>query len=280
MYRKNLVVAVKVNGQVLRESSDRVELPFGSEYSILLKNLDTVRVQAKISIDGQEASGWLVINPNSSMEVERFVKDLDRGNRFKFIERTDKIESHRGVKAEDGLIRVEFKREKVYEAPKVTEHHTYHHYDYYDYYPWYPYKLWRSPYWPVYPPITYNSTSGASGLTGNSVQCNSASFQGQDSSIQPQSFKMMRSSANLQSITNDAGITVPGSVSEQKFVSVSDFATEQSEVIVLHLVGKVGATQVKVAKTVRTKLSCETCGKKNKSNVKFCAECGTSLERA
>ena len=80
-------------------------------------------------------------------------------------------------------------------------------------------------------------------------------------------------------IPNEAGITVPGSVSEQKFVSVSDFATEQSEVIVLHLVGKVGGTQIKTAKTVRTKLSCETCGKKNKSSVKFCAECGTSLER-
>lgn len=269
MYKKNLVVAVKVNGQVLRESSDRVELPFGSEYSILLKNLDTVRVQAKISIDGQDASGWLVVNPNDSMEVERFVKNLDRGNRFKFIERTDKIESHRGVKAEDGLIRVEFKREKVYETPKVVEHHTYHHHDY-DY-TW-PYWKYNYRTWPYYEPfVTYTSTSGL-----GATQCSVNTSCGQ---LKAQSFNLMRSSANMDIVEQEAGITVPGSVSEQKFVSVSDFATEKSEVIVLHLVGKVGGTQIKTAKTVRTKLSCETCGKKNKSNVKFCAECGTSLER-
>ena len=120
MHKKNLVAAIKVGGKVLRESSERVELPFGSEYSILLKNLDTVRQMVRIQIDGQDASGgdWLVINPNSSVEVERFVSDLNRGNRFKFIERTEQIESHRGVKAEDGLVRIEFKREKVYEAPQ------------------------------------------------------------------------------------------------------------------------------------------------------------------
>jgi hypothetical protein len=269
MYRKNLVVAVKVNGQVLRETSDRVELPFGSEYSILLKNLDTVRVQAKISIDGEDASGWLVLNPNSSMDVERFVKNLDRGNRFRFIERTDKVEAHRGVKAEDGLIRVEFKREKVYEAP-ATEHHTYHHHDYYDYYywpywnrPWYPTKPWYDPY------IT--------GLTGSQYSVNNSSL----SQAQNCSGKITAQNCNLmrEASVNDTGITVPGSVSEQKFVSVSDFATEASEVIMLHLVGKVGNAQIKTVKTVRTKLNCETCGKKNKSSVKFCAECGTSLER-
>lgn len=269
MYSKKLVVAVKVNGQVLRESSDRVELPFGSEYSILLKNLDTVRVQAKISIDGQDASGWLVVNPNDSMEIERFVKNLDRGNRFKFIERTDKIEAHRGVKAEDGLIRVEFKREKVYEAPKVTEHHTYHHHDYWDYYVWPPYR-------PYKPYVTWNCTNissynGRGGTRSLNAGAQASNFSGQ---MKAQSLNMLR-----QAPQNEAGITVPGSVSEQKFVSVSDFATEKSEVIVLHLVGKVGGTQIKTAKTVRTKLSCETCGKKNKSSVKFCAECGTSLER-
>src|ERR1700676_1587045 len=103
-YRKNFVCAIKVNGKVLRESSDRVELPFGSEYGVLLKNLDSVRMQARISIDGKEATGWLIIGPNQSIDVERFVEDLDRGNRFKFIERTERIEEHRGIKAEDGLV--------------------------------------------------------------------------------------------------------------------------------------------------------------------------------
>ena len=73
-YKKNFVAAIKVNGKVLRESSDRVELPFGSEYSILLKNLDSVRMQARITIDGVDAVDWVVINPNSSVEIERFLK--------------------------------------------------------------------------------------------------------------------------------------------------------------------------------------------------------------
>jgi hypothetical protein len=132
MHKKNFVAAIKVDGKILRESSDRVELPFGSEYSVLLKNLDTVRMQAKIDIDGQDATSWLVIEPGQSIAVERFYRgNRDQGNRFKFIERTERIEEHRGIQAEDGLVRVEFKREKVYEPSKIVEHHTYHHWPYY-----------------------------------------------------------------------------------------------------------------------------------------------------
>ena len=38
MYLQKLAVAVKVNGKVLREVGDTVYIPFGSEYSILIKN--------------------------------------------------------------------------------------------------------------------------------------------------------------------------------------------------------------------------------------------------
>jgi hypothetical protein len=42
---------------------------------------------------------------------------MNSGNRFKFIERTAQIEDYRGIKAEDGLLRVEYAFEKEY--PKV-----------------------------------------------------------------------------------------------------------------------------------------------------------------
>jgi hypothetical protein len=275
MHKKNFVAVVKVNGKVLRESSDRVELPFGSEYSVLLKNLDTVRQQAKISIDGQDATGWLILGPNSDIEVERFVKDLDRGNRFKFIERTEKIENHRGVKAEDGLIRIEFRREKVYDLSKITEHHTYHHH-YNDYYYSWPYP-WNHPY--KYRPtwtcnVTASNFSGALQSSGSDViaSCNMLR-SAQQNQTTTQNFQC--SAQNL----NDAGITVPGSLSDQKFVSVSGFETEQSEVIVLHLFGTHGKLPVKVARIVEHKLSCDTCGKRNLPTAKFCIECGTSLEK-
>lgn len=270
-YKKNFVAAIRVGGKVLRESSDRVELPFGSEYSILLKNLDSVRAQARISIDGKDATGWLIIQPGSDIEVERFVENLDKGNRFKFIEMTEQIEQHRGIKAEDGLVRVEFKREKVYEQPKVVEHHSYHH---------------HYPSWPMYPysgPIYYGGS--------NSNLANSNVSLAQSSLTRSANLATgMRSGAgagaavvvaamNMSAPVNDSGITVPGSLSSQKFIAVSGFETERSEVIVLHLVGKKAGACVQVAKTVQVKLECETCGKKNKSNAKFCNECGTSLEK-
>jgi hypothetical protein len=273
-YKKNFVAAIKVNGKILRESSDRVELPFGSEYSILLKNLDSVRMQARISIDGTEATGWLIIEPGRDIEVERFVKDLDRGNRFKFIELTDKIEQHRGNKAEDGLVRVEFRREKVYESPKFVYHHTYHHYYPGGCYPW-TYTLYPE----RYPYVLFNTTLTNSGsqvglLRGPISASGLSAPQNTQCSVNLMS---MPKSAEL--ISNEVGITVPGSLSEQKFVSAAGFETEQSEVVVLRLIGKKSGAVVKVAKTVRLKLECETCGKKNKSSVKFCAECGTSLEK-
>ncbi len=44
MYKQNFVVVVKCNGKILREQdSDVVYLPFGAEYSILLKNKDSRR---------------------------------------------------------------------------------------------------------------------------------------------------------------------------------------------------------------------------------------------
>jgi hypothetical protein len=282
MHKKNLVACIKVGGKILRESSERVQLPFGSEYSVFLKNLDSVRMQAKISIDGQEATGWLVIQPHTNIEVERFVKDLDRGNRFKFIERTESVEQHRGIQAEDGLVQVEFKREKVYEAPKVVEHHTYTHHTYdYPYYTWPPYYPYRPPY--KYLGMQCNSSGmrSGSGVSGQSVQSSTSGSQ---------NFNMLRSAeaenggvltANCGTSAmsfNDAGITVPGSLSNQRFVNVSGFETEESEVLILHLVGCVGKVQVKVAKTVDIRAVCQTCGKRAKCGSKFCSDCGTSFE--
>ncbi len=114
MYANKFVAAIKVGGKVLREHGDTVYLPFGSEYSILLKNLSTARAQVKITIDGTDVLNGdsLVVNPGD-LELERFLKEMDRGNRFKFIERTKAVEDHKGVGAEDGLVRIEYQFEKA-----------------------------------------------------------------------------------------------------------------------------------------------------------------------
>jgi len=41
MYESKLAAAIKVDGKVLREFKDTVHIPFGSEYTVLLKNLNT-----------------------------------------------------------------------------------------------------------------------------------------------------------------------------------------------------------------------------------------------
>ena len=121
MYGNKLAVAIKSNGKVLREFKDIVYLPFSAEYSIFIKNLETVRASIKILIDGNDIGEGttFVIPASSSIEIERFVKNgnFNKGNRFKFIERNASVENHRGIGGEDGLVVVEYQFEQ--RAPKT-----------------------------------------------------------------------------------------------------------------------------------------------------------------
>lgn len=78
---------------------------------------------------------------------------------------------------------------------------------------------------------------------------------------------------------SEVGITVPGSESNQKFGTVSAFATEDEEhVIILRLLGKTeSGKDVTAPITVKTKARCVTCGRNNKATAHFCVDCGTSL---
>lgn len=115
MYESKLAAAIKVDGKVLREFKDTVHIPFGSEYTILLKNLNTTRAVVNIYIDGSDmVPGGLVLDPGREIDLERSVKNgnLTEGNRFKFIERTGSVEKHRGIGIEDGLVRIEYQFEQ------------------------------------------------------------------------------------------------------------------------------------------------------------------------
>lgn len=113
-----MVAAIKVAGKVLREDGETVRIPFGSEFTVLLKNLNTVRTIVTVEIDGTDVTGGagLIVPAGGSVDLERFIKNnnMAEGLRFKFIERTAKIENGpRGIKAEDGLVRVIFEFEKM-----------------------------------------------------------------------------------------------------------------------------------------------------------------------
>jgi len=310
MFNNKLVACIKSNGKVLREFKDVIYIPFGSEYSIYLKNLNSVRAEVNISIDGKDVCpDGLVINANSEVNIERFIKDLNTGNRFKFIERTGNIENHRGIQAEDGLIRISFKFEKVMLKPtwvNVLPVYSPTYIPQPGHWEWKP----SSPLWtgPLFNTYAYGIRSGdaignsssTTGAVGNAVNCStsttapcgesvpqngtlqaskgilrSASFNSAGGQSQPS----VNTVFSQQAITNDVGITVAGSESNQKFQTVSSFVTEDEEfVMVLRLLGETEAgKEVVQPVTVKLKPKCVTCGRNNKATAKFCVECGTAL---
>lgn len=249
MYESKLAAAIKVNGKVLREFKDTVYIPFGSEYSILLKNLNTTRAVVNVFIDGEDTvPGGLVIDPGREVDLERWIKNgnLTEGNRFKFIERTGSVEQHRGVKLEDGIVRVEFQFEQprpIWSSNNISGN--------------------------IYPQGGIMRGYGSAGdvvWPAGSVTCSTASYDATS----------VNSSHELLNQVNDVGITVPGSHSNQKFQTTYVGALENiKHSMVFKLLG---GEAVKQAVTVKHKPKCVTCGKQNKATSKFCQECGTALE--
>ena len=279
MYNNKLVASLKANGKILREFKDTVYIPFGSEYSVLLKNLNSTRALVNVFLDGENAvPGGLVLNAGQEIDLERFVKNgnLSEGNRFKFIERTSSIENGpRGIKLEDGLIRVEFQ----FELP--------------------PMKISSMPSWQQRDLWNAINTTGISGAIGNSYNVNgvmrSADFsKGENTKIYATAAvnqycadngivskaEVHDGMATMDSYYNDVGITVPGSKSTQKFSTAYIGALEaEKHTMVLKLLGETPDNKpVQKPVTVKAKPKCTTCGRQNKAHAKFCVECGTALE--
>jgi len=116
VFKEKFVAVVKVDGKILREHNGIVTIPFGKEYSILLKNLNSVKSVVKISIDGKDVlnGDQIIISPNNSTELEGFLKGKCVSNKFKFIQKTKDIQDFRGDRVDDGIIRIEYKFEKMF----------------------------------------------------------------------------------------------------------------------------------------------------------------------
>jgi hypothetical protein len=303
MYSDKLVVCIKSrNGKVLREHGDTVYVPYGEEYSIYVKNLNSVRASVSIEIDGKNIfsdKSSLVVSPNSDAFVERFVSNNAQGNRFKFIEKTGAISEHRGDKAEDGLIRIAFRYEKPipkYVAPFPTEVHHHHHHN--------------TPNWgQIYggraggPFIGSTSSDDyvtkfadsqgasksplrASGMQLNSVKGAMLSDRRITDGISAQAFTASANALNVDApmasaqaaSLNEKGITVAGTVSNQAFMTVASFQLEAEEhVMVLRMLGELGQNKVSEPVVVQRKITCDTCGTINKGTMKFCGGCGTAI---
>jgi len=241
MYKAHLVTAVKVNGKTMREfkseGSSDIFLPFGSDYSLYLKNLDTRRAIVSVEIDGEDVldGSQVIVNGKSHLDIEGFLKNGLVENKFRFIEKSDKIRDHRGEGPEDGLIRIEFQYEKP--EPELFGF----------------YKQVKSPLRSnPYGDVTY------SGVRGSQLSCQSIN------SISP---------ANDQGITVAGAKTNQqfreATVRElEREVHVMVFQLRGETADNQHVVKPILS---------RKKVECVTCGTKGKSGAKFCSECSTAL---
>lgn len=290
-YQDQFVAEVKCNGRILRIRDDSVYLPFGSEYSLLLKNLNSRRASVKIQIDGEDVldSHSLILGPNESTELEGFLRGNVARNRFKFIHKTKEIQDYRGDRVDDGFIRVEFAFEK--EKPEIIRrtiineehdhHHHHHHHHHSDFYYWPPFTYygWND--------IKYTSNAGGGGTQSSAGPIGESKGRSNDvMEISSNAFFNQPSTRDIGVETfdsfkplDDEGITVKGSECKQSFRYTTIGELEQAKTIIIRLKGLTESqTPVEEPITTRTKLKCSTCGKHSRSSFKYCPNCGTHLE--
>jgi hypothetical protein len=279
MYQSKLVASLKANGKILREFKDTVYIPFGSEYSFLLKNLHTQRAVVNIFIDGDDVvEGGVVLEPGREVDLERYIKNgnLTEGNRFKFIERTAAIENGpRGVKLEDGLIRIEFQ----YEQPRPVIDRMRDQWNTKNIGSIYPQGGFHGA-----TPTSYNVNGTLRSVDwskNGEVTAQAATTAVDNYCVDNGIINHMELHDGAATMDwNDVGITVPGSKSTQKFIHVTMGAMEaEKHSMVIKLLGETPDNKpVLKPVTVERKPKCVTCGKQNKASAKFCTECGTALE--
>jgi hypothetical protein len=273
VYSNKLVVSLKVDGKFLRDSKDsennnEVFVPFGSEYSIFIKNLHSERALVDIDVDGETAITGLVVDSKNDAsytinwcELERFHKgDNSSGHRFKFIEKTKEISEHRGDDPEDGLIVVRYR----FELPKPTVRYgstiTFR----------------GGTGSPQYGDHTLYSSSNVTRSASRGEKMGMMADAGDASESLDVGANFMHAAAAPMS---DAGITVEGSQSNQAFQTTTFGATETIQhSIVLKLRGVIEEQKVVKPITTRTRVTCKSCGKKCETSWKMCSQCGTSVK--
>ena len=321
MYLNKLVAAIKTNGQILREYEDKVYLKFGNEYSISIKNLHSTRALVHVTIDGEDHTpGGLVIDANSEIDLKRSLKNgnLNVGHAFKFIERTAGIAQHRGIKLEDGLVKIEYQFESAMQPRSYVTTTNLVHDHYYNgikvgtsNHPLNVNKSWLSASGSsvnAYNSSIATSHTGLGGMGGGggtapegvynvggiarSADMSNGQMTGAVASAAiAQTCKDLNMSPTYNSgevhdgcatmdLHNDAGITVSGSKSTQKFATTYMGAMDPEKFsMIIKLLGETPDNKpVLKPVTVKSKPKCVTCGTQNKATAHFCTKCGTALE--
>jgi hypothetical protein len=198
---------------------------------------------------------------------------------FKFIQKTAQIAEYRGDFVDDSLVRVEFAFEQVPSERREI------HYDYSYHYPhWPPYpppQPWVAPY-TIHPQITYlykGGTAADNDVTLRSTVVSSVSEGSISGGVQPEG--IIGDAVGFEYKPRpapDEGITVPGSDRYVSYYPAYIGPVGSTCVIILQLRGTTpSGVVVGKSVTVKDKLKCSVCGASNRSDQKFCGQCGTNL---
>lgn len=248
MFRNNMIVALKSGKNFFAENHDEVRIPFGTEYSLYMKNQNDTDALVSIAIDGRDvlSGNKIILRSKSILDLEGFLDGGSVRNKFKFIERTKEIENHLGVKPDDGIVSVTFDYEK--RKPNYQPYVAY-------------YPSWE------YVPYTFTTTN--SSLLLGRVTYTSASWQGANSSSTYQPI-------TTTNINNENGITVRGNDAFQNFGYGWLGEMEDNPTTISFRLFGFNNSESKMY--TKDKLRCSSCGRTSKASNKFCPNCGTRFQ--
>jgi hypothetical protein len=270
MYSNGFVVSVKINGVTVGEKDNfKVAMPFDTEYSLMLKNRNDRKAVAKVYIDGEEVTktGKLILDANSTLNLERYIEDMDNGAKFKFVPLSNNEVKDEGD-SEKGFIEVRFQLVKPTQSQVIMhEEHIYHHKHHYNDY--WDYPVYKGPFY--YCGGVGNSASSSGLNVNNTVSGNFTSLN--CNSLATNSNDTVSYNAKIEDnkLIEEVGATIKGSNSSQKFsYSYVGELESQETVIRFQLVGTKDKETIKLYK----KTHCTKCGKKYDVNDKYCSDCG------
>jgi len=265
MYQNGFALSIKKDGEFFREQNScgerQVYLPFGTEYSIYLKNKTDNRAKFKVKIDGKYAhpdKECYVVLPHSSFDLERFCidGDMNEGERFKFVNVHGSGEEP--GEAKNGLIEVIVMPEKA-TKPKLRKVKTH---------------FFRS---------SCESYSSPEVKTGGRLDslCDGQVF---GSSTTLNSTIGAHNTVNYCHLESpqEEGVTVGGSQSYQSFIEVPDFKTSGKITFQLRL--KPVKTCAEFTTSYNCYEECKACGgtglqTDNYGIDHYCPECNGSGQR-
>lgn len=302
VYSNRFVLSVLVNNQVVKEfANGEVHVPFGSLYTLRLRNKHDRRAVCVVTIDGEKVcKGGFVVPANSYRDIDCSSVTLQK---FKFVDLQSADAQAEGKdqaneNKEMGLIVARWHLEKEKPKPTKVEHHHHHHHDYY---PWYPYRPY--PY-RLYPDLhaTYGTTGctvswSAQGAGAEKVSLSAAPRVGcclnntdqaailksvsaeSVSDAQP----MFTAAVGFESVAPNTkavrdGATVEGGRSDMRFgemnVDIEDHYTE----LKLYLRGFDEVKEAVVTPAAVGDAFCDRCGAKAaRKSSRFCHACGEKL---